>query len=76
MALSVLIIDCTGKPYNSANHTGLALGGIERAVIQLSENFAKKGLRVSVWNDTPEPVTAGGVSMMASLIPASSSSRR
>lgn len=62
MSRSVLIIDCTGKPYNSANHTELALGGIERAVIQLSENLVRKGLSVSVWNGTPEPVTAGGVS--------------
>lgn len=62
MAPSVLIIDCTGKPYNSANHTELALGGIERAVIQLAENFVRRGLSVSVWNDTPELVTAGGVS--------------
>ena len=62
MAQSVLIIDCTGKPYNSANHTELALGGIERAVIQLAENFVRKGLSVSVWNDTPGPVTAAGVS--------------
>jgi glycosyltransferase involved in cell wall biosynthesis len=62
MAPSVLIIDCTGKPYNSANHTELALGGIERAVIQLAGNFVRRGMSVSVWNDTPEPVVADGVS--------------
>lgn len=69
MSPSILIIDCTGKPYNSANHVELALGGIERAVIQLSENFVRKGMNVSVWNDTPEPVIAGGVSWIPKTRP-------
>lgn len=62
MSQSILIIDCTGKPFNSANHNELALGGIERAVIQLAQAFVRKGMDVTVWNDTPAPVTAAGVS--------------
>lgn len=61
MAQSILIIDCTGKPFNSANHNELALGGIERSVIQLAQAFVRKGMDVTVWNDTPEPVTAAGL---------------
>lgn len=61
MPQSILIIDCTGKPFNSANHSELALGGIERAVIQLAQAFVRKGYDVSVWNGTPEPVSAAGV---------------
>lgn len=62
MSRSILIIDCTGKPFNSANHSELALGGIERAVIQLAQAFVRKGMDVTVWNDTPTPVNAAGVS--------------
>jgi glycosyltransferase involved in cell wall biosynthesis len=61
MAFSILIIDCTDKPYNSANHGELALGGIERTVVQLAQTFVRKGLGVTVWNNTPAPVAHAGV---------------
>lgn len=61
MPQSILIIDCTGKPFNAANHGQFALGGIERAVIQLAQALVRKGMDVTVWNDTPDHINAGGV---------------
>lgn len=61
MIRSVLIIDCTDKAYNGRNHPALALGGIERTVVGLAEALARKGLGVSVWNNTPEFITENGV---------------
>lgn len=60
-ARSVLFIDCTGKAYHAGNHDGLALGGIERTIIQLSQALARKGMDVTVWNNVAETITAGGV---------------
>ncbi len=60
-ARSVLLVDCTGKAYHAGNHDGLALGGIERCVTQLSQALARKGMDVAVWNNVPEEIAAGGV---------------
>ncbi len=61
MRRSALIIDCTCKSYHAGNHDRLALGGIERTIIQLSQALARKGMDVSVWNNTDEAINAGGV---------------